>query len=424
MPVSKSVALHTLGCKLNYSETSALQQQLEKEGFVHKNFDEEADVYVINTCSVTENADRECRHLVRRIQRKAPKALVVITGCYAQLKPQEIASIEGVDLVLGAAEKFNISEHLHQLTKGDTAKICSCDIEDIQGFHASFSVTARTRTFLKVQDGCDYNCSFCTIPLARGKSRSHPIENVVADIKKIAAEGVKEIVLTGINLGDFGKNGSGLRTGENFYQLLQAIEYADGVERYRISSIEPNLLSEPIIELVAASKKIMPHFHIPLQSGSDKILASMRRRYKKDLYAEKISFIKNLIPHCCIGADVITGFPGESEEDFRETLDFLVQMPVSYLHVFTYSERENTHALHVGPVVPPHTRHQRTKMLRSLSYRKLREFTRQHEGETRKVLFEAPDKNGIMCGYSDNYIKIAVPFKKEWSNSIIEWKLQ
>lgn len=424
MPNTKSVALHTLGCKLNYSETSALQQLLEKDGFVHKDFDDEADVYVINTCSVTENADKECRHLVRRIQRNAPKALVVITGCYAQLKPKEIASIEGVDLVLGAAEKFNISEHLRQLTKGDSAKICSCDIEEVQGFHASFSVHARTRTFLKVQDGCDYNCSFCTIPMARGISRSQSIENVVADVKKIAAEGVKEIVLTGINLGDFGKDGSGAKTGENFYQLLLAIENTEGVERYRISSIEPNLLSEQIIELVAASKKIMPHFHIPLQSGSNKILASMRRRYKKELYTEKISFIKKLIPHCCIGVDVITGFPGETEEDFNETLDFLSQMPVSYLHVFTYSEREKTHALNIDPVIPVHVRNQRTKILRNLSYRKLQEFIRQHESETRKVLFEAPDKNGIMCGYTDNYIKIAVPFKKEWSNSIIEWKLQ
>ncbi|MGH2646484.1 MAG: MiaB/RimO family radical SAM methylthiotransferase, partial [Ginsengibacter sp.] len=289
MSVPKSVALHTLGCKLNYSETSAIERLLENDGFVKKDFTDEADVYVINTCSVTENADKECRQLVRRIQRKAPQAMVVITGCYAQLKPAEIAAIDGVDLVLGAAEKFHITRHLKELTKGDPAKICSCDIEEVNGFHSSFSINNRTRTFLKVQDGCDYNCSFCTIPMARGKSRSNSIENVLTEIKKIAKEGVKEIVLTGINLGDFGKDDNGDKTGENFYNLLQAIEKNDGVERYRISSIEPNLLTNNIIELVAASEKIMPHFHIPLQSGSNKILASMRRRYKKEPYAEKIS---------------------------------------------------------------------------------------------------------------------------------------
>jgi threonylcarbamoyladenosine tRNA methylthiotransferase MtaB len=284
MPVSKSVALHTLGCKLNYSETSAIERLLQNDGFVKKDFNEEADVYVINTCSVTENADRECRQLVRRIQRKSPLAMVVITGCYAQLKPREIASIEGVDLVLGAAEKFNITTHLRQLTKGDSARICSCDIEEVNGFYSSFSINTRTRTFLKVQDGCDYNCSFCTIPMARGKSRSNSIENVLAEIKKIAGAGVKEIVLTGINLGDFGKDDNGKKTGEDFYGLLQAIEKNEGVERYRISSVEPNLLQNSIIEFVAKSKKIMPHIHVPLQSGSYKFLGLMRRSYKKELY--------------------------------------------------------------------------------------------------------------------------------------------
>src|SRR5665647_797072 len=312
MSNGRTVALHTLGCKLNYAETSAIERLLEQDGFVRKEFTDEADVYVINTCSVTENADKECRQLVRRVQRKAPEAMVVIMGCYAQLKPKEIAEIPGVDLVLGAAEKFNITSHLKELTHGDSAKICSCEIEDVEGFHSSFSLTNRTRTFLKVQDGCDYNCSFCTIPMARGKSRSNSIENVLSEIKKIAEGGVKEIVLTGINLGDFGKDDNGNKTAEDFYELLLAIEKIDGVERYRISSIEPNLLTDSIIELVAASKKIMPHFHIPLQSGSNKILAFMRRRYKKELYAEKISLIKKLIPHCCIGIDVITGFPGET----------------------------------------------------------------------------------------------------------------
>ena len=423
MSKAKTVALHTLGCKLNYSETSAIERLMEKDGFVKKEFTEEADVYVINTCSVTENADKECRQLVRRVRRKAPQAMVVIMGCYAQLKPKEIAEIPGVDLVLGAAEKFNITSHLKELTHGDSAKICSCEIEDVEGFHSSFSLTNRTRTFLKVQDGCDYNCSFCTIPLARGKSRSNATENVLAEIKEIAAAGVKEIVLTGINLGDFGKDGSGIRTGENFYSLLQSIEENVGVDRYRISSIEPNLLTEEIIHLVAASEKIMPHFHIPLQSGSNKILGLMRRRYKRELYADRISMIKNLIPHCCIGVDVITGFPGETESNFQETIDFLVSLNVSYFHVFTYSERANTQALSIEPVVPVHIRNERTKILRSLSYKKMQEFIRVHTGQTRKVLFEGHSKNGVMEGYTDNYIKISAPYNENWVNEIIDWKI-
>lgn len=423
MSLAKTVALHTLGCKLNYSETSAIERLLENDGFVKKDFTEEADVYVINTCSVTENADKECRQLVRRIQRKAPEAMVVITGCYAQLKPKEIAAIDGVDLVLGAAEKFNITKHLQQLTKGDSAKICSCDIEDVNGFHSSFSINSRTRTFLKVQDGCDYNCSFCTIPMARGKSRSNTIAKVLEDIKKIKDAGVKEIVLTGINLGDFGKDDNGNKRDDNFYELLNAIENSNGVDRYRISSIEPNLLSDRIIELTAASKKIMPHFHIPLQSGSNKILALMRRRYRKELYAEKVSLIKKLMPHCCIGVDVITGFPGETEEDFNETVNFLKDIDVSYFHVFTYSERPNTHALNIKPVVPVNIRNQRTKILRNLSYEKLQEFTLQHTGETRKVLFEGQNKNGMMEGYTDNYIKVTMPCKEAWVNNIIDFTL-
>jgi threonylcarbamoyladenosine tRNA methylthiotransferase MtaB len=423
MENGRTVALHTLGCKLNYSETSAIQRMLEDDGFVKKEFTEEADVYVINTCSVTENADKECRQLVRRVQRQAPEAMVVIIGCYAQLKPKEIAEIPGVDLVLGASEKFNITSHLKELTHGDSAKICSCEIEDVEGFHSSFSLTDRTRTFLKVQDGCDYNCSFCTIPMARGKSRSNSIENVLAEIKKITDSGVKEIVFTGINLGDFGKDGNGIKTGNNFYSLLKKIEEFDGTDRYRISSIEPNLLTREIIELVANSNKIMPHFHIPLQSGSNKILGMMRRRYKRELYAEKVAFIKRLIPHCCIGVDVITGFPGETEEDFKETIDFLISLDVSYLHVFTYSERANTFALNIEPVVPVHVRHERTKILRSLSYKKMQQFTRNHSGETRKVLFEGKNKNGMMDGYTDNYIKITAPYKEEWTNEIIDWRI-
>jgi threonylcarbamoyladenosine tRNA methylthiotransferase MtaB len=423
MSNGRTVALHTLGCKLNYSETSAIERLMQQDGFVTKEFTEEADVYVINTCSVTDNADKECRQLVRRIQRKAPEAMVVIMGCYAQLKPKEIAEIPGVDLVLGASEKFNITAHLKELTHGDSAKICSCEIEDVEGFHSSFSITSRTRTFLKVQDGCDYNCSFCTIPLARGKSRSNSTENVLSEIKKIADAGVKEIVLTGINLGDFGKDGNGIKTGENFYSLLQTIEESEGVPRYRISSIEPNLLTEEIIRFVANSQKVMPHFHIPLQSGSNKILGMMRRRYKRELYADKISMIKQLIPDCGIGVDVITGFPGETDEDFKETVDFLVGLEVSYLHVFTYSERSNTHALEIEPVVPVHTRNERTKILRSLSYNKMQEFTRKHHDTTRKVLFEGKTKNGMMEGYSDNYIKISVPYNEAFTNEILDWKI-
>jgi threonylcarbamoyladenosine tRNA methylthiotransferase MtaB len=324
---------------------------------------------------------------------------------------------------LGASEKFNITSHLKELTHGDSAKICSCEIEDVEGFHSSFSLNSRTRTFLKVQDGCDYNCSFCTIPLARGKSRSNSTINVLSEIKKIREAGVKEIVLTGINLGDFGKNGSGIKTGENFYSLLKEIENFDGVNRYRISSIEPNLLTEEIIDLVANSEKIMPHFHIPLQSGSNKILRLMRRRYKRELYAEKVEMIKKLIPDCCIGVDVITGFAGETEEDFKETVDFLIALDVSYFHVFTYSERANTFALNIEPVVPINIRHERTKILRALSYKKMQQFIRKHSGETRKVLFEGKNKNGMMDGYTDNYIKITTSHKEEWTNEIIDWKI-
>ena len=427
MDISKTVAFHTLGCKLNFAETSTLSRMLEQEGFQKKPFEDIADVYVINTCSVTDNADKECRQLVRRIQRKSPQSLVVITGCYAQLKPKEIAGIKGVDLVLGAAEKFNIAAHLKELSKGDSAKISSCDIEEISGFNSSFSVNDRTRTFLKVQDGCSYNCSFCTIPMARGKSRSDTIANVVANAKELADKGVKEIVLTGVNLGDFGTNetvsNSGIKRNEDFFQLIQQLDQVEGIERYRISSIEPNLLTNDIISFVAGSKKFMPHFHIPLQSGSNRILGLMRRRYKRELYADRVATIKSLMPHCCIGADVIVGFPGETEEDFNSTFNFLHGLDISYLHVFTYSERDNTAALSIKPVVPVHTRHERNKTLRNLSYMKMQYFTGQHAGQTRKVLFEGRHKNGMMEGYTDNYIKVAVPYRKEMVNSIAEWMI-
>lgn len=420
----KSVALHTLGCKLNFSETSSIGRLLEQDGFVKKEFEEVADVYVINTCSVTENADKECRQLVRRIQRKAPESLVVITGCYAQLKPEQIASIPGVDLVLGAAEKFNIAHHLKEISKGDSTKICSCDIEDVNTFTASYSIHERSRTFLKVQDGCDYNCSFCTIPLARGKSRSDRIENVLDNVSELAASGVKEIVLTGVNLGDFGKgNTGGKKKEENFFELIKELDELPGIERYRISSIEPNLLTNDIIEFVSNSKKFMPHFHIPLQSGSNKILGLMKRRYQKELYVERVGLIKTLMPHCCIGVDVIVGFPGETAEDFKETFDFLHQLDISYLHVFTYSERDKTHALSIKPVIPVSVRNERNKQLRNLSYQKMQYFTEQFIGETRKVLFEGHVKNTMMEGYTDNYIKITAPFNPGWINTIKEWKI-
>ena len=421
---TRTVAFHTLGCKLNFSETSTLSRMLEQEGFEKKGFDDQADVYVINTCSVTDNADKECRQLVRRIQRRAPGSFVVITGCYAQLKPAEIASIPGVDLVLGAAEKFNIARHIGELSKENGARICSCDIEEVSGFNASFSQNDRTRTFLKVQDGCDYNCSFCTIPMARGKSRSDSIANVVKQAEQLAAAGVKEIVLTGVNLGDFGRGADGNnRYDENFYGLVQALDKVAGIERYRISSIEPNLLTNEVIGFVANSDKFMPHFHIPLQSGSNTILGLMRRRYKRELYADRVNLIKTLMPHCAIGVDVIVGFPGETDEHFKETFDFLHSLDVSYLHVFTYSERDNTRALEIQPVVPIAVRNERNKTLRNLSYMKLQYFTQQHSGQERKVLFEAFNKNGMMEGYTDNYIRITTPHRKEWENALVEWKL-
>lgn len=419
----RTVAFHTLGCKLNFSETSTLSRMLENEGFEKRAFEELADVYVINTCSVTDNADKECRHLVRRIQRKAPESFVVITGCYAQLKPKEIASIPGVDLVLGAAEKFNIAQHIGQLAKGDAARICSCDIEDVSGFTASFSQNDRTRTFLKVQDGCDYNCSFCTIPMARGKSRSDTIAHVVKEAEQLAKDGVKEIVLTGVNLGDFGKGADGNGKDENFFGLVKALDKVEGIERYRISSIEPNLLTNEIIEFVANSNRFMPHFHIPLQSGSNDILGLMRRRYRRELYADRIGLIKKLMPHCAVGVDVIVGFPGETDAHFQETFDFLHALDVSYLHVFTYSERDHTKALEIKPVVPIHIRNERNKTLRNLSYMKMQYFTSQFTGQTRKVLFEAFNKNGMMEGYTDNYLRITTPHRQEWANELVDWTL-
>ena len=430
MDTNRSVAFHTLGCKLNFSETSTLSRQLEKEGFEKKAFTEKADIYVINTCSVTENADKECKSIVNRAMAANSNGKVIVIGCYAQLKPKEIAEIPGVDLVLGASEKFNLVPHLANLTKGDATKICSCDIDTVTDFKSSYSVNDRTRTFLKVQDGCDYSCTFCTIPMARGKSRSDRIENVVADAQTLASKGVKEIVLTGINLGDFGKSEEGgKKHTENFFDLLKALEQETNMPRYRISSIEPNLLTNEIIEFVAKSKRIMPHFHIPLQSGSDAVLKLMQRRYTRDLYQERVDLIKKIMPHACIGVDVIVGSPGETEDYFKESLEFIHALDIAYLHVFTYSERAATKALTIKPIVPMQERHERNKILRNLSYQKLQYFTESQRGATRKVLFESPKVNkeneGMLMleGFTDNYIKVETPHRAEWSNQIIDWKL-
>lgn len=429
MENKRSVAFHTLGCKLNFSETSTLSRQLEQEGFEKKAFTEQADVYVINTCSVTENADKECRQLVRRIQKLAPESFVVITGCYAQLKPKEIAEIPGVDLVLGAAEKFNLVEHIATLSKGDATKICSCDIETVSGFNSSYSVNDRTRTFLKVQDGCDYSCSFCTIPMARGKSRSDSIENVVKQAQGLASNGVQEIVLTGINLGDFGKGfDGGKKREENFFDLIKALDTETNIPRYRISSIEPNLLTDEMIAWVAQSKRFMPHFHIPLQSGSDAVLKLMQRRYNSQLYKDKIDLINQLIPDASIGVDVIVGSPGETEAYFKESMDFIHALEISYLHVFTYSERAATKALDIKPIVPIAVRQERNKILRNLSYQKEQYFKARHIGSTRKVLFESikqkdPSDIAMLEGYTDNYIRITTPYRQEWSNQIIDWTI-
>ena len=424
MKEQQRIAYHTLGCKLNFSETSTIARSFEEEGYTKTDFNQEADVYVINTCSVTENADKECKQLIRRVKKQNPLSTVVITGCYAQLKPERIATISGVDLVIGASEKFNVAKHVAEFKRTGEAKICSCDIEDVQGFHSSFSLHDRTRTFLKVQDGCDYSCTFCTIPLARGHSRSDTIQGVLDNVNELANTGVQEIVLTGVNLGDFGKGYNGARSGEeHFFDLIKALVEKSSVPRFRISSIEPNLLINDIIEFVAISKRFMPHFHIPLQSGSNALLGQMKRRYKRELYTERVEKIKSLMPHCCIGVDVIVGFPGETDEEFQATYDYLHQLDVSYLHVFTYSERENTAAITMNGVVPVSIRKERNAMLRNLSEKKMNYFTEQQRGNIRPVLFEHAEKNGLMEGYSDNYIRVSMPYNENAINSIMPYTL-
>jgi threonylcarbamoyladenosine tRNA methylthiotransferase MtaB len=406
--MSRKVAFYTLGCKLNYSETSSIGRLFNNAGYETVDFTDKPDVYVINTCSVTENADKKCKKVVKEALKISPNAYVTIVGCYAQLKPKEIAEIPGVDMVLGAAEKFQIVDHITDLTKNPKALIYNQPVSEANQFVSAWSIGDRTRTFLKVQDGCDYSCSFCTIPLARGASRSDTIDNAVKQAEEIAASGVKEIVLTGVNLGDFG-----IRDGERedkFVDLVKELEKVEGIERIRISSIEPNLLTDEIIEFVATSKRFVPHFHIPLQSGSNKILGLMRRRYKRELYADRVAKIKALMPDCCIGVDVIVGFPGETREDFIDTYNFLNELEISYLHVFTYSERENTLAAEMKGSVPGSTRADRSKMLHILSDKKRRAFYETQLGKTAEVLFEGDVKDGFMHGFARNYVKVKTKF--------------
>jgi threonylcarbamoyladenosine tRNA methylthiotransferase MtaB len=419
--MNKKVAFYTLGCKLNYSETSTLGRLLNDAGFETVEFTDTPDVFVINTCSVTENADKKCKKIVKEALKISPNAHVTIVGCYAQLKPQEIAEIPGVDLVLGAAEKFQLVHHLTDLTKQNKTVVYNQPVSEANQFVSSYSYGDRTRTFLKVQDGCDYSCTFCTIPMARGASRSDTIESAVAQAHEIAASGVKEIVLTGVNLGDFG-----IRDGQRhdkFYDLVRALDEVEGIDRIRISSIEPNLLTDEIIEFVATSKRFVPHFHIPLQSGSNKILGLMRRRYKRELYTDRVARIKELMPDCCIGVDVIVGFPGETREDFVDTYNFLNDLDVSYLHVFTYSERENTLAADMTCVVPGSTRADRSKMLHILSDKKRRAFYASQLDKEYEVLFEKESNEGIMHGFTRNYVKVKTKFDPILVNELKTVKL-
>ncbi|MEI8116696.1 MAG: tRNA (N(6)-L-threonylcarbamoyladenosine(37)-C(2))-methylthiotransferase MtaB [Flavobacteriia bacterium] len=416
----KKVAFYTLGCKLNFSETSTISRLFEDAGFAKVGFEEHPDVYVINTCSVTENADKKCKQLVKRAKKINPESFVVIVGCYAQLKPTEIAQINGVNMVLGANEKFNILEHLEKIDQNTSETIVSFDnIKETKEFVPSHSFGDRTRSFLKVQDGCDYFCSFCTIPLARGKSRNATIAETLIEAKKIAETKIREVVLTGVNIGDFGQGGD-----EDFYQLIQGLDEIDGIDRYRISSIEPNLLSNEIIDFcLSKSKRFVPHFHIPLQSGSDRILKLMRRKYERSLYAERVQQIKSLRSDACIGVDVIVGFPGETDEDFKETIDFLKDLDISYLHVFTYSERANTGAPKLGEAVPMEVRRERSKQLHLLSDRKKRQFYSENMGSVRSVLFEQEEDEGIMYGFTENYVKVKYTYQTDLVNTFQSIKL-
>ncbi|APU08891.1 tRNA (N(6)-L-threonylcarbamoyladenosine(37)-C(2))-methylthiotransferase MtaB [Cellulophaga lytica] len=417
--MKKKVAFYTLGCKLNFSETSTIARSFVDEGFDRVDFAEAADMYVINTCSVTENADKRFKSIVKQAQKKNPDAFVAAVGCYAQLKPEELAAVDGVDLVLGATEKFKITDYINDLSKNDFGEVHSCEIEDADFYVGSYAIGDRTRAFLKVQDGCDYKCTYCTIPLARGISRSDTLENVLKNAAEISAKNIKEIVLTGVNIGDYGKGEFGNKKHQHtFLDLVKALDTVDGIHRLRISSIEPNLLKNETIDFVSKSNSFVPHFHIPLQSGSDTILKLMRRRYLTNLYIDRVAKIKEVMPHACIGVDVIVGFPGETDEHFLETYHFLNELNISYLHVFTYSERDNTVAAEMDNVVPKNVRAKRSKMLRGLSVKKRRAFYESQLGSTRTVLFESENKEGYINGFTENYVKVKAPWNPELVNTL------
>ena len=420
----KKVAFYTLGCKLNFSETSTIARSFVDEGFDRVEFSESADMYVINTCSVTENADKKFKTIVKQAQKGNPNAYIAAVGCYAQLKPEELAAVNGVDLVLGATEKFKIRDYINDLSKNDFGEVHSCEIEDADFYVGSYAIGDRTRAFLKVQDGCDYKCTYCTIPLARGISRSDALDNVLKNAAEISTQGIKEIVLTGVNIGDYGKGEFGNKKHEHtFLDLIKALDTVKGIHRLRISSIEPNLLKNETIDFVAQNNSFVPHFHIPLQSGSDALLKLMKRRYMTGLYTERVAQIKNVMPNCCIGVDVIVGFPGETEEHFLETYHYLNELDISYLHVFTYSERDNTEAAKMSGVVPKQVRNKRSKMLRGLSVKKRRSFYESQLGEQLSVLFEGENKGGYIHGFTENYVKVKTPWNPSLVNTIHNIKL-
>jgi len=424
MQTKKKVAFYTLGCKLNFSETSTIARNFQQENFERVEFSQSADIYVINTCSVTENADKRFKTIVKQVQKINPDGFIAAIGCYAQLKPDELANVNGVDLVLGATEKFKLTDYLNDLSKNDLGEVHSCEINEADFYVGSYSIGDRTRAFLKVQDGCDYKCTYCTIPLARGISRSDTLDNVLKNAKEISDKGIKEIVLTGVNIGDYGKGEFGNKTHEHtFYDLVTALEKVEGIERLRISSIEPNLLKNETIDFVANSKTFVPHFHIPLQSGSNDILKKMRRRYQKELYVDRITRIKHVLPNACIGVDVIVGFPGETDEHFLETYNFLNELDISYLHVFAYSERDNTLATEMDNVIPKNVRNKRSKMLRGLSTKKRRAFYENQIGTLHKVLFEGENKLGYLHGFTENYVKVKTPFNPELVNTLHDIEL-
>ncbi|ENA1804800.1 tRNA (N(6)-L-threonylcarbamoyladenosine(37)-C(2))-methylthiotransferase MtaB [Flavobacterium psychrophilum] len=420
----KKVAFYTLGCKLNFSETSTIARNFQDEGFDRVDFEEIADMYVINTCSVTENADKQFKQIVKKAMKLNDKAFIAAVGCYAQLKPEELAAVDGVDLVLGATEKFKITDYINDLSKNDRSEVHSCEIEEADFYVGSYSIGDRTRAFLKVQDGCDYKCTYCTIPLARGISRSDALENVLKNASDISKQGIKEIVLTGVNIGDYGKGEFGNKKHEHtFLDLVQALDKVKGIERLRISSIEPNLLKNETIDFVSKSRTFVPHFHIPLQSGSNEILGKMKRRYQREVYTDRVANIRQVMPHACIGVDIIVGFPGETEAHFLESYNFLNEMDISYLHVFTYSERDNTEAATMDGVVPMNVRNKRSKMLRGLSVKKRRAFYESQLGTNRTVLFESENKEGYIHGLTENYIKVKTPWNPELVNTLQEINL-